>query len=91
MLAVDGETSTVTMQDRRHLIMHALIRMALGWGYLDARAALVPLGRSEPARHLPTWRRLQEPQDRVSPSIRAEFPREPLLADRHLPSDSNCA
>jgi hypothetical protein len=43
MFAVDGDTPAITVQDRRNLVMHALIRMALDWGYLDARAAVVPL------------------------------------------------
>jgi KAP family P-loop domain len=43
MFAVAGETPTTSAQDRRHLIVHALIRMALDWGYLDARARLIPL------------------------------------------------
>ncbi len=49
VFAVDGDAPTVTTQDRRDLIIHALIRMALGWGYLDAKAALLPLGSPEPA------------------------------------------
>lgn len=43
MFAVAGNTPTATIQDRRNLVIHALIRMALDWGYLDARARLVPL------------------------------------------------
>ena len=43
MFAVAGNTPTATVQDRRNLVIHALIRMALDWGYLDARAKLVPL------------------------------------------------
>lgn len=43
MFAVAGNTATATAQDRRNLIIAALIRMALDWGYLDARAKLVPL------------------------------------------------
>jgi hypothetical protein len=43
MFAVAGDTPTATIQDRRNLVIHALIRMALDWGYLDARARLVPL------------------------------------------------
>src|SRR6266536_3014612 len=43
MFAVAGDTPTDTAQDRRNLIVHALIRMALDWGYLDARAKLGPL------------------------------------------------
>jgi hypothetical protein len=43
MFAVAGNTPTATVQDRRNLVIHALIRMALDWGYLDARARLVPL------------------------------------------------
>lgn len=43
MFAVAGDTPTVTAQDRRNLIVYALIRMALDWGYLDARARLMPL------------------------------------------------
>lgn len=41
--AVAGDTATASAQDRRVLIIHALIRMALDWGYLDARALLMPL------------------------------------------------
>jgi hypothetical protein len=41
--AVAGDTPTATVQDRLNLVVHALIRMALDWGYLDARANLVPL------------------------------------------------
>jgi hypothetical protein len=41
--AVAGNTPTATAQDRRNLVVHALIRMALDWGYLDARANLIPL------------------------------------------------
>lgn len=43
MFAVAGNTATATVQDRRNLIIAALICMALDWGYLDARAKLVPL------------------------------------------------
>jgi hypothetical protein len=43
MFAVAGNTPTATVQDRRNLVIHAFIRMALDWGYLDARANLVPL------------------------------------------------
>ena len=43
MFAVAGNTPAATVQDRRNLVIHALIRMALDWGYLDARARLVPL------------------------------------------------
>jgi len=43
MFAVAGNTPTATVQDRRNLVIHALIRMAIDWGYLDARARLVPL------------------------------------------------
>jgi hypothetical protein len=43
IFAVAGNTAMATAQDRRSLIIHALIRMALDWGYLDARAMLVPL------------------------------------------------
>jgi hypothetical protein len=43
MFAVAGNTPTTTVQDRRNLVIHALIRIALDWGYLDARARLVPL------------------------------------------------
>jgi hypothetical protein len=43
VFAVAGNTPTVTVQDRRSLVVYALIRMALDWGYLDARANLVPL------------------------------------------------
>jgi len=43
MFAVAGNTPTATVQDRRNLVIHALIRMALDWGFLDARAKLVPL------------------------------------------------
>ena len=43
MFAVAGNTPIATVQDRRNLVIHALIRMALDWGYLDARVKLVPL------------------------------------------------
>lgn len=43
MFAVAGDTPTASNQDQRNLIVHALIRMALDWGYLDARARLIPL------------------------------------------------
>ena len=43
MFAVAGNTSTATAPDRRSLVIYALIRMALDWGYLDARANLIPL------------------------------------------------
>jgi hypothetical protein len=43
MFAVAGTTPTATPQDRQNLVVHALIRMALDWGYLDARARLIPL------------------------------------------------
>ena len=43
MFAVAGDTPTASAQDRRNLIVQALIRMALDWGYLDARARLAPL------------------------------------------------
>jgi predicted KAP-like P-loop ATPase len=43
MFAVAGNTPTSTLQDCRNLVIHALIRMAIDWGYLDARARLVPL------------------------------------------------
>jgi hypothetical protein len=43
MFAVAGDTPAATEHDRRYLSVHALIRMALDWGYLDAPAALVPL------------------------------------------------
>jgi hypothetical protein len=43
MFAVAGNSPIATVQDRRNLVIHALIRMALDWGYLDARAKLVPL------------------------------------------------
>jgi len=43
MFAVAGDTLTTTDQDRRNLVVYALIRMALDWGYLDARARLAPL------------------------------------------------
>lgn len=46
MFAVAGNTPIATAQDRRNLVIHALIRMALDWGYLDARARLVPLATS---------------------------------------------
>jgi hypothetical protein len=46
MFAVAGNTPTATVQDRQNLVIHALIRMALDWGYLDARANLVPLARA---------------------------------------------
>jgi hypothetical protein len=46
MFAVAGDTPTATAQERRNLVVHALIRMALDWGYLDARARLVPLASS---------------------------------------------
>jgi hypothetical protein len=35
-------TQARTVQDRWNLVIHALIRMALGGGYLDAQARLVP-------------------------------------------------
>jgi hypothetical protein len=41
--AVAGNTLTATALERQSLIIYALIRMALDWGYLDARAKLVPL------------------------------------------------
>jgi hypothetical protein len=41
--AVAVNTVTATAQERQSLIIYALIRMALDWGYLDARAKLVPL------------------------------------------------
>jgi len=43
MFAVAGNTPTATVPERRSLVIHALIRMALDWGYLDARAILSPL------------------------------------------------
>ena len=43
MFAVSGDTPATTGHDRRYLSVHALIRMALDWGYLDAPAELVPL------------------------------------------------
>lgn len=43
MYAVAGSTPAATARDRRNLVIHALIRMALDWGYLDARARLMPL------------------------------------------------
>jgi len=43
IFAVAGDTPTVTPQDRLHLTIQALIRMALTWGYLDAPARLLPL------------------------------------------------
>jgi KAP family P-loop domain len=43
MFAVAGNTPTTSSQDRRNLVVYALIRMALDWGYLDARARLAPL------------------------------------------------
>jgi hypothetical protein len=43
MFSVAGDTPTATMRERRNLVIHALIRMALDWGYLDARARLIPL------------------------------------------------
>jgi hypothetical protein len=43
MFAVAGDTPATTERDRRYLAVHALIRMALDWGYLDAPAALLPL------------------------------------------------
>jgi KAP family P-loop domain len=46
MFAVAGNTPTATAQERRNLVVHALIRMALDWGYLDARARLIPLASS---------------------------------------------
>lgn len=46
MFAVAGDTPTATAQERRNLVVRALIRMALDWGYLDARARLVPLASS---------------------------------------------
>src|SRR5258707_5754604 len=46
MFAVAGNTPTATAQERRNLVVHSLIRMALDWGYLDARARLIPLASS---------------------------------------------
>jgi KAP family P-loop domain len=43
MFAVAGGTVIASAQDRRNLVVHALIRMALDWGYLDARPRLEPL------------------------------------------------
>lgn len=43
MFAAAGDTPTTTARERRHLVVHALIRMSLDWGYLDARAQLLPL------------------------------------------------
>jgi hypothetical protein len=43
MFAVAGDTPTDTTQDRRNLVIAGLIRMALDWGYLDARAKLAAL------------------------------------------------
>lgn len=43
MFAAAGDTPTTTTRERRHLVVHALIRMSLDWGYLDARAQLMPL------------------------------------------------
>lgn len=43
MFAAAGDTPTTTARERRHLVVHALIRMSLDWGYLDARAQLMPL------------------------------------------------
>jgi hypothetical protein len=43
MFAVAGDTAVTTDQDRRNLIVFALVRMALDWGYLDARSQLAAL------------------------------------------------
>jgi hypothetical protein len=43
MFAAAGDTPTATAQERRNLVVYALIRMSLDWGYLDARAQLMPL------------------------------------------------
>jgi hypothetical protein len=42
MFAAAGATPTATASERLSLVVHALIRMALDWGYLDARAHLTP-------------------------------------------------
>jgi hypothetical protein len=46
MFAAAGDTPTATVQERRNLVVYALIRMSLDWGYLDARAQLMPLASS---------------------------------------------
>jgi hypothetical protein len=43
MFAVAGDTPVMTDRDRRNLIAFALVRMALDWGYLDARSQLAAL------------------------------------------------
>jgi hypothetical protein len=43
MFAVAGDTPVMTDRDRRTLIASALVRMALDWGYLDARSQLAAL------------------------------------------------
>jgi hypothetical protein len=43
MFAVAGDTPVMTDRDRRHLIASALVRMALDWGYLDAKSQLAAL------------------------------------------------
>jgi hypothetical protein len=44
MFAVAGDTPVMTDRDRRNLIAFALVRMALDWGYLDAKSQLAALG-----------------------------------------------
>lgn len=46
MFAASGDTPTATIQDRLHLVTYAMIRMAIDWGYIDARARLVSLASS---------------------------------------------
>jgi hypothetical protein len=43
MFAVAGDTPVTTDRDRQNLIVFALIRMALDWGYLDAKSQLTAL------------------------------------------------
>jgi hypothetical protein len=43
MIAVAGDTPVITDRDRQTLIAFALVRMALDWGYLDARSQLAAL------------------------------------------------
>lgn len=43
MFAAAGDTPVATPEERCSLVVHALIRMSLDWGYLDARAHLGPL------------------------------------------------
>jgi hypothetical protein len=43
MFAVAGDTPVTTDRDRKNLIVFALLRMALDWGYLDAKSQLTAL------------------------------------------------